>query len=59
MPYQPPSGWVEKIAPASDLRAEIRRFHTRRDCPMIDHRDTLRAADKPYSIRRCPGCARA
>jgi hypothetical protein len=57
MAYTAPSGWVELVAAATPTQGEVHRFHIQRDCRLIDNAGTLRAADKPYSIRRCRVCA--
>jgi hypothetical protein len=61
MPYEPPSGWVERrhvpaAKPALDDR-EQSRFHLRRDCTLIQDAQQLLAVDRPYSASRCSRCA--
>ena len=58
MPYSPPDGWIELLeAKSLEADSQLGVFHTRNDCPRIGSADQLRQVDKPYSARRCPGCA--
>lgn len=58
MPYEPPTGWLERIdEPDDDTTAVRSRFHLRQDCPRVRRPETLVPADRPYSAPRCPACA--
>ena len=55
MPYEPPSGWVERrVYPASDPAVDEKerlRFHVRPDCTLIEGPEHLMAVDRPYTAR--------
>jgi hypothetical protein len=60
MPYEPPSGWLERRDDPTDEATAMRaRFHVRRDCERIKSPSDVVGVDRPYSAPRCPVCAPA
>jgi hypothetical protein len=60
MPYEPPSGWLERRDDPTNEETSLRsRFHRRRDCERVAHPEALVTTDRPYSAPRCPSCAPA
>ena len=59
VPYLPPSGWIEPIEMLENAESDPRLgiFHIDERCPRIKNAHDLRGTDKPYSARRCGGCA--
>ena len=57
MPYLPPSGWAEPLPALPGGATTAQRFHTRRDCPAIQHPEALRPTQVPYAASRCRRCA--
>jgi hypothetical protein len=55
MVYSPPARWIQPNIDRAEMHAE--RFHSRTDCPRIRNADQPRGVDRPYSAKRCPGCA--